>query len=664
MKYRPDIDGLRAVAIVPVVLYHAGFALWGGGFVGVDVFFVISGYLIASFILTEIRSGEFSLRNFYLRRIRRIFPALFTMMVASAGIGALLMTPHAYRRLGESIAATALFSSNFLFWLQSGYFAAPLEERPLLHTWSLGVEEQFYLAFPIFLMLLCRFFPSRLVGATLTLCVLSFGVNVLTVKTHPSFAFFLTPSRIWELFIGVLLAAGALTPPRSSRWSETAGLMGVVLIGCAIFGFSQFTVFPGFAALVPTLGAALIIWAGMSGKGSVTRLLSRPAAVLVGKISYSLYLWHFPLLAFAAYVSIGGASLSMRLAMIGLSIILAFTSWIYIEQPVRQGRGIFGQREVVFGAATAAVTLFGGFGMVTHFADGFPGRINEAGRQIAAAERDINPDRGSCLQLDSEIDIAKRPPCAFGAGSVPVEFALWGDSHAESLRAAFDIAAKKAGRAGIFFGNAGCIPELGIERGNSGCDRVNEAIAAYLLILPSVHTVVLAGRWGLWAEGSPYKSEAGPPVSLTLSSGAPIDNHAGLAAGLQAAIVKLTTAGKHVWLVGPIPEIGYDVSRTLYLDLRGIPRTIEIRPSVREFNERQSFVFALFARMNKDYAVEAVWPHQYLCDADFCKIQKDGRPLYIDDQHLTRAAATSMAAIFDPIFANRVVSDHPVAQSP
>jgi peptidoglycan/LPS O-acetylase OafA/YrhL len=439
IDYRPDIDGLRAVAIVPVVLYHAGFAFWGGGFVGVDVFFVISGYLIASFILAEIHLGKFTLGNFYLRRIRRIFPALFTMMAASAAIGALLMTPHAFRRLGESIAATALFSSNFLFWLQSGYFVAPLEERPLLHTWSLGVEEQFYLAFPIFLMLLCRFFPSRLVGAALTLCVVSFGINVLTVKTHSSFAFFLAPSRIWELFIGVLLAAGALAPPRSTRWSEAAGLMGIVLIGCATFGSSQFTVFPGFAALAPTLGAALIIWAGMSGKARVTQLLSHPAAVLVGKISYSLYLWHFPLLAFAAYVSIGGPSLSIRLAMVALSIVLAFASWIYIEQPVRLGRGIFGQRQVVFGTATAAVALFGGFGVVTHFADGFPGRINEAGRQIAAAERDINPDRGSCLLLETEIDVAKRPPCAFGDGSAPVEFALWGDSHAESLRAAFDM---------------------------------------------------------------------------------------------------------------------------------------------------------------------------------------------------------------------------------
>ena len=223
MVYRPDIDGLRAVAIVPVVLFHAGIAPFAGGFVGVDVFFVISGYLIASFILTGIQSGKFSLWNFYLRRIRRIFPALFTMMAASAAIGALLLTPHAYRRLGESIVATSLFSSNILFWLQSGYFATPLEQRPLLHTWSLGVEEQFYLIFPLLLMVLCRFFPARLIGVTLTLCLISFGVNVLTVNSHPSFAFFLAPSRIWELFTGVLLCsrrAGAAAQQRMERGSR------------------------------------------------------------------------------------------------------------------------------------------------------------------------------------------------------------------------------------------------------------------------------------------------------------------------------------------------------------------------------------------------------------------------------------------------------------
>jgi len=663
MVYRPDIDGLRAVAIVPVVLFHAGIAPFAGGFVGVDVFFVISGYLIASFILTGIQSGKFSLWNFYLRRIRRIFPALFTMMAASAAIGALLLTPHAYRRLGESIVATSLFSSNILFWLQSGYFATPLEQRPLLHTWSLGVEEQFYLIFPLLLMVLCRFFPARLIGVTLTLCLISFGVNVLTVNSHPSFAFFLAPSRIWELFTGVLLAAGALAPPRSSEWSEAAGFLGAALIGCAIFGFSQYTPFPGFAALAPTAGTALIIWAGMGGKGTITRLLSRPGPVLVGKISYSLYLWHFPLLAFAAYMFIGGTSPLLRLAIIAVSMVLAFASWLYIEQPVRQGRGILGQREAVFAAAAAAMALFSGFGLTAHFADGFPSRINGRGEQIVASEKDFNPDRGACLQFDDSIDFARRPVCAFGVADAQPEFALWGDSHAESLRAGFDVAAKKSERAGIFFGTAGCIPELGIERDNAGCTLGNEAVAAHLMSLPEIRVVILSGRWGLWAEGSPYRGEVGKLVILTSTSGTPMENHAAFAEGLEAAIAKLTAAGKQIWLVGPIPEIGYDVPRAFHLGLLGIPQSVDIRPSVQDFTKRQSFVFDVFAKMAKKYAVQTVWPHHYLCDAGFCAVQKNGVPLYIDDQHLTRSAATSMAAVFDPIFSSRIVSGDPVRKT-
>ena len=664
IAYRSDIDGLRAVAIVPVVFYHAGIAPFSGGYVGVDVFFVISGYLITSFILGQIDRDKFSLRNFYLRRIRRIFPALFVMMAFCAAAGWLLFTPHDYRRLGESIFATVFFSSNILFWLQSGYFAAPIEARPLLHTWSLGVEEQFYVVYPILLFLLCRFFPRRLIGITLGLAMLSFALNVATVEAHPNLAFFLAPSRVWELFVGALLAMGAFDPPRSAKWSEAAGLLGAALIGYAIFGFSKNTTFPGFAALVPTIGAAGIIWAGMGRGGTVTRLLSHPAPVLVGKISYSLYLWHFPLLAFASYVLVGGPSLKIRLTLIALSIVLAFASWFYVEQPVRRGQWIFGNVKTVFGAAAAALVLFGGFGLALHFTGGLPSRIGKPGLQIVASESDINPDRELCLAIDEDTDIRRRPLCKFGVSDVVPQFALWGDSHAESLRAAFDVAAKKAQRAGIFFGNAGCIPELGIYRGDSGCRRVNDAIVGYLVSQPSIHTVVLAGRWALWAEGSPYKYEGGSRVSLAETLGVAMDNHAGLAAGLERAIAKLSAAGKQIWLVGPIPEIGYDVPRTLYFDSFGVPRSFRLRPTRKEFDDRQAFVLTLFAIIAKKYGVRVVWPHEYLCDLRFCEVQREGRPLYIDDQHLTRSAALSMSAMFDPIFAAPLLTDRPVAKTP
>lgn len=663
IRYRPDIDGLRAVAIVPVVLFHAGFAPFGGGFVGVDVFFVISGYLIACFILGQIDSGSFTLRAFYIRRIRRIFPALFLMMAGCAAIGWSLLTPHDYRRLGESIVATVLFSSNVLFWLRSGYFAAPIEQRPLLHTWSLGVEEQFYLVFPVFLILLCRFFPRRLIAITLTLCLLSFGLNLLTVKAHPSFDFFMAPTRIWELFVGALLAAGAVAPPRSNEWSEAAGLIGAALIGWAVFRFSGTMPFPGFAALAPALGAAAIIWAGTGGKGSVTRLLSRPAPVLVGKISYSLYLWHFPLLAFATYVVVDKPSLILRLALIALSIVLAVLSWLYVEQPVRQGRWVFGNSRAVFGGAAAAIALFGGFGLAAHFVGGFPSRIAEPARDIVAAEGDFNPDRETCMRLD-EASVARRPLCKFGVTDAEPEYALWGDSHAESLRAAFDAAANRAHRAGIYLGSPGCAAELGIDRDGNRCDRLNAAIAARLLSLPSIHTVILAGRWGLWAEGHPYRGETGNSVLLTDASGTPMDNHAALAAGLEGAVAKLTSAGKHVWLVGPIPEVGYNVPRTLYFDLKGVPRSIELRPTIDEINNRENFVLKLLPEIAKKYHVSVIWPHQFLCDEQFCQVQKDGRPLYVDEGHLARSAAILMSAMFDPVFAEDGQSDRPIAKAP
>ena len=441
--YRADIDGLRAVAIVAVVLYHAGFAPFGGGFIGVDVFFVISGYLITSLIAEQIDRGEFSLCNFYLRRIRRIFPALFLMVAFCAVIGWLLLTPHDYDLLGQSIAATVLFSSNILFWRQTGYFDTPLEDWPLLHTWSLGVEEQFYIAFPVFLVLVCRFFSGKRIAITLALCTLSFGLNVLTVKDHPNAAFYLAPTRIWELLVGALLAMGTLRPPRSARWGGAASALGVVLIGWAIFGFSDDTNFLGFAALAPTSGTAAVIWGGTGQYGRMTRLLSHRAPVLIGKISYSWYLWHFPLLAFGAYVFVEGPSLMARITLIALSIVFAVGSWLYVEQPVRQGRWIFRNAKMVFGTAAAALALFGGFGIAARFAEGFPDRIGKHSVEILASVGDVNADRERCVILDPA-DLARRPLCKFGIDGATSQFALWGDSHAESLRGAVDSAAKKS----------------------------------------------------------------------------------------------------------------------------------------------------------------------------------------------------------------------------
>jgi peptidoglycan/LPS O-acetylase OafA/YrhL len=653
IAYRADIDGLRAVAIVPVLLYHAEIAPFGGGFVGVDVFFVISGYLITSYILDQLDRGRFSLRDFYLRRIRRIFPALFVMMAACTAVGWFILTPNDYRSLGESIVATVLFSSNILFWRQAGYFAQPVEAWPLLHTWSLGVEEQFYLFFPVLIALAWRVAPRRIAPVTAAMCIISFGLNLATVGTAPRFAFYMAPPRIWELFLGALLAMAPARHRAHPQLRQLAGLVGTGLIALAVFGFSRETPFPGLAALLPTVGAAAIIWAG-SGDGHggiVTAMLSWRIPVFVGKISYSLYLWHLPLLAFAAYVGGGTVSLNAAWALLALSALLSVISWLTVEQPVRRGRSIFGDARIVFRAATAAAMLFGGFGVLATATGGFPARIGVPGLRLLAGENDINPDRSHCLPLAQAAGNVRPPGCRFGAADAAIGYALWGDSHGESLRAGFDDAGKRTGRGGIFIGYAGCIPELGYDRSNPGCSSGNQTIADYLAATPSIHTVVLAGRWGLWAEGWPYGAEGGPRVTTMTAAGAPIDNHAALAVGLDAAMAALHAAGKQIWLVGPIPEIGYSVPRTLYLNSLGIRPSLDIRPTIAQFERRQDFVLRLLVRLADKYQARLIWPHRTLCDDRFCHVLNDGRPLYSDDQHLARSGARTLSTLFEPVFA-------------
>ena len=382
--HRADIDGLRAVAVVPVLLFHAGFPAFAGGFVGVDVFFVISGYLITSIILDETDAGRFSIVAFYERRIRRIFPALFAMLFASSILGALVLLPDDLKNLGQSSAAAALSASNFLFWHELGYFDVAAELKPLLHTWSLAVEEQFYVVFPIALLLLLRAHKSGALLILATVALLSF---VLAEWGPSPMAFYLAPARAWELLLGALLATGAVPPPGRQWVRDSLSLLGLGLIAWSVLALSSATPFPGMAALLPTLGAALVIHAGDGGQSLAGRVLGVRPLVLAGLISYSLYLWHWPLLVFArTYV---GRELSMAetLAVLALSVAVAVASWRWIERPFRGSRPILA-RPKLFAAAGAAVSVTVAIGLGLHLAEGLPTRLPPDAARLAAGARD------------------------------------------------------------------------------------------------------------------------------------------------------------------------------------------------------------------------------------------------------------------------------------
>ena len=342
--YRPDIDGLRAVAVLLVFAYHldtfatGNISAWGG-FIGVDVFFVISGFLISSVILRELDRSTFSLREFYQRRIRRIFPPLIAMMLVTTLAGCYYMLPSQLFALAKSLLAATFSVSNFYFLSTAGYFANNAT-KPLLHTWSLAVEEQFYILFPLFLLLLKRFFPRRLKAAIVLVAAASFLVSVWTVHTSPTAAFYLPATRAWELLFGAMLSVDLFPPVHSTVGRNLLSAVGLLAILVCGFTYTSRVPFPGAAALVPCLGAAFIIAAGQTGTSLVGRLLSLKPVVFIGLISYSLYLWHWPIILFqhlSMHQPRDASNHTIKGTILIVSLVIATVSWRFIETPFRPG---------------------------------------------------------------------------------------------------------------------------------------------------------------------------------------------------------------------------------------------------------------------------------------------------------------------------------------
>ncbi len=385
MKYRGEIDGLRTIAVVPVVLFHAGFSMFSGGFVGVDVFFVISGYLITSILLDELEAGKFSIINFYERRMRRILPALFFVMGACLIPALLWLTPLDYKNFSQSLIATSAFSSNLLFWSESGYFDTEAELKPLLHTWSLAVEEQYYIFFPVFLALLWKWRGQRLFFPIITIVsVLSLVAAEWCIRNSPAAGFYLLPSRAWELLLGAGIARFQHGNVRAQATAlrDLAAFAGLAMILAAITLFDETTPFPGLSAVLPAVGTALIIQFTDEG-GRARALLGARPLVFMGLLSYSTYLWHQPLLAFAHYRNVEPLGVGFALALCVASVGLAYISWRFVEAPFRSRAAT--SRRTIFLVSGVGTAAFMAVGLAGHFANGFPARMDAASLKIDPA---------------------------------------------------------------------------------------------------------------------------------------------------------------------------------------------------------------------------------------------------------------------------------------
>ncbi len=646
--YRPDIDGLRALAVLAVVLFHYRVPGFTGGFVGVDVFFVISGYLITGLILKEMGEGRFSLRQFYERRIRRIFPALFAMLAVATLLAAFLFFPVSFARFGKSLLATAFFGANFEFWREVGYFDVSADQKPLLHLWSIAVEEQFYLLFPALLLLVGARSKTRLTLMVGAIFAASLAFSVWNARHSPAAGYYFLPSRMWELMLGALLAISALGVPAKAKLPAFAAVGGLALIVFAVLRFSRSTPFPGAAALLPCVGTVLIIAAGEGT--ALNRALSLKPIVFVGLISYSLYLWHWPVYVFARAALFRAPTPFETVSLIALSFALAALSWRFVEQPFR-GRSFRWPRPVLFRGAGLAMAATAACAAVLVVGKGFPQRFSPQIRAILAEATDHEPRISECFGLTAD-DVRKGKLCPLGAKVREASFLLWGDSHADALIPAVQSVAKRRGRAGLFAGTDSCPPLLGVKRADTAkCAAFNDAVAK-IATSKSIREVILEARWAKNAEGSSFGGEQADRVRLydDVSQGrTEHETRDVFYRGLNRTVRGLTHAGKRVILVASVPEVGFPVPAYLAHARMADPGA-KLTTSMAAYRERQKFVLWAFAEMHKRYGAHVVYPDQALCKDGHCQVALNDRPLYRDAHHLSVFGARQLTPLLAAVF--------------
>ena len=646
LVHRPEIDGLRAVAVVPVVLFHARVPGFSGGFVGVDVFFVISGFLITAILAADIAAGRFSLAGFYERRVRRIFPALFVMLAASTLAALALLLPFELAAFGRSLAAAALFVSNVFFGRETGYFVAAAETKPLLHTWSLAIEEQFYIAFPLCLWALSRLAPRAVLVALLVALAGSLAISIATTHPQSDTAFFRTPARVWELLAGAALALAPRRRPLPRAAAEALAAGGLGLIAVAVFGFDARTPFPGSAAVLPVAGTVLVLAATARNRTRAGALLSVGAMRFFGLVSYSLYLWHWPLLVFWRIGRIAPPTPVETAMVILASVVAATLSWRFVERPFRT-RALLGRRPLLLGAGVAALVVTAAAGGVVAGGGGLPGRVGPEALAIAGARL----DEVSFAGCDS---LPGGRPCVIGAGpEAAARFVVWGDSHAGMLMPAIAAAAGKAGVTGLYLGAAGCVPLLGVDQlrwGFETCSGFADDILAAIAARPELGTVVLVSRWAFYAEGRRFRHEAGHPVFIRdagttgVSAG---ENGRVFARGLDRTLAALAALGRRVVLVTQAPENEFDLAVAMArADWLG--RAVAFAPARADYVTRQAKVDALFRAAEASGLATRLPLGEALCGPVDCPVARDGWPLYRDSNHLTATYARTLGGLFVP----------------
>jgi peptidoglycan/LPS O-acetylase OafA/YrhL len=643
MKYRAEIDGLRALAVLPVILFHAGFELFSGGFVGVDVFFVISGYLITTILIEDIENKRFSILNFYERRARRILPALFLVMLVFIPFAWNWMIPSQMKDFSQSLLAVSLFASNILFWRESGYFDLIAEEKPLLHTWSLAVEEQYYVLFPIFLILTWRFGKNRVFWMIVVMAAISLLLSEWGWRNYPTANFYLAPTRAWEIFAGSI--AAFIVHKQGVRSNGPLSLLGLVAIVFSIFAYDENTPFPSVYALVPVLGVVLLILYGQK-KTFAANLLSTKTFVGVGLISYSAYLWHQPLFAFARIENASNPSNLLMSVLVVVSLALAYFSWRYVEAPFRSKEKI-GKNKVFF-ISICGLIAFSAFGLIGHQKNGF------SGRESMAVFSDLIYDNSSFgyTACNNELDRENPELNYCYKASKKVSHILIGDSHADDKF--HGLVQNSPHIEWMMLGNSSCPPLMDVNiqsLDGTVCTERLEKIFKFIHKAKGIETVILSFahiypldemyaadhiRNGFKASDMVLQDRLGHAVT-------PIDV---FEAGLRRTTNYLRSKGIAVVLLIDIPELKF------------MPKDCLRNKVSCEFNHidvttRQKVHRDLLSKISRDTEGVRVFDSlSVFCanNEDRCSVLKDGRTLYRDSHHLSHFGSIEFGKVFASFF--------------
>lgn len=637
MNYRGDIDGLRAVAVLMVVLYHFLGHPNFNGYVGVDIFFVISGYLITRIISENFSNKNFKIVDFYERRARRIMPALIVVLTVSTIMAYCLFLPRELLAFAKSLISAVSFSSNIFFLQESGYFDMEASLKPLLHTWSLAVEEQFYLIYPLLIWGIFRYAPHRIRIILVALMFASFAANIWWVyRGSYQTSFYMLPMRAWEFLVGALLGFGGL-PILSDRWKHILGSIAFVILLLA-FGI-EFDIdrFPGVYAVAPVLGATLTIYSGQGGQnGWFNKFLALSPLRFIGKISYSLYLWHWPVYVFVSYYLLAELEEATIVSMLLLSFSLAYLSWRFIEEPWRKNKVLF-TRSKIFGATLISAILLSGLGVIGIITNGALYKFNYRTVQLSDAVIGGKYSQITIGGLDNNASL-------FTTKSDPI-IAIWGDSHALAFAPAVEAWGKERGTNGLLIQGNNCFLPSEIPshvRDSRHCLEMTDAALKYFASTSSIQTVILANRWaeqlGGWIKHGYSVEDA---VSLRFAS-------------LKNIIGRLRSMGKNVVLIEQVPQVkvNYEDVPSILARMDLYQDNTDVRPTISDYLSDQKNMMGVYKSLEEEYPGIIFRPREVLCDKNYCSVVQGNFSLYYDDDHLSRAGAQSLLPLLDKYLKN------------